>query len=210
MNAGWKHILKKEAMLLSHSRNANFLNRIRVSLHKLADSNKANKHVHKENQTGKLKADEKGVEDFAKCFVEFACDPFGSTHAVVTALHSGEVASVKFEEDFATTHTQGEKCFPDFFKERIFSRNKEFDEIMHRNLWGSFTNQPTSEKNFNPMQNKTVEKQNNAMAEVASLSAVKKVSLEEIMNHRITDEYYVLSSCYWAERETFRMPPYGS
>ena len=42
MKAGWKHILKKETMLLSHSRNANFLNRIRVSMHKLADSKKAN------------------------------------------------------------------------------------------------------------------------------------------------------------------------
>ena len=33
----------------------------RVSMHKLADSKKANKHVHKENQTGRLKGDEKGV-----------------------------------------------------------------------------------------------------------------------------------------------------
>ena len=46
-------------MLLSHTRNANFINRIRVSMHKLADSKKANKHVHKENETGRLKADEK-------------------------------------------------------------------------------------------------------------------------------------------------------
>ena len=44
-------------MLLSHTRNANFINRIRVSMHKLADSKKANKHVHKENET--KKADEK-------------------------------------------------------------------------------------------------------------------------------------------------------
>ena len=157
-----------------------------------------------------MKADEKGVEDFAKCFAAFECDPFGSMHTVVTTLHSGEVASVKLEEDFATAHTQDEKRFPDFFEERIFSRDKEFDAIMGRNWLGSFTNQPTSEKNSNPMQNKTVEKQNKAMGEVASLNAVKKVSLEEIMNHRITDEYYVLQSCYWAEKETSRMPPYGS
>ena len=37
------------------------------------------------------------------------------------------------------------------------------------------------------MQNKTVEMENKAMAEVVSLSA-EKVFLEEIMNHWITDE----------------------
>ena len=53
MKAGWKNILKNETMLLSHTRNVNFINRIRVSMHKLANSKKVNKHVHKENQTGK-------------------------------------------------------------------------------------------------------------------------------------------------------------
>ena len=59
MKPGWKNILKNETMLLSHTRNTNFINRIRVSMHKLTDSKKANKHVHKENLTGMLKADEK-------------------------------------------------------------------------------------------------------------------------------------------------------
>ena len=84
MKAGWKIILKTETMLLSHTRNANFINRIRVSMHKLVESKKANKHIHKENQTGRFKADEKGVQDLANCFVEFECDPFDSTHTVVT------------------------------------------------------------------------------------------------------------------------------
>ena len=59
---------------------------------------------------------------------------------------------------------------------------------MHINSRGSFTNQPASKKNSNPMQNKTIEMENKVMAEVVSLSAEKKVSLEEIMNNRITDE----------------------
>ena len=174
-------------MPLSHNRNANFINRIKVSMHKLADSKKANKHVHKENQSGRLKADEKRVQELANCFAEFECDPFDSTHTVVTTLHSGEVASVKLEEDFATTPTQGEKLVGDFFKERIFSRDKEFDATMQRNSRGSFTNQPKLEKNSNLMQNKTVEMENKVTVEVVSI-AEKKVSLEEIMNHQITDE----------------------
>ena len=58
---------------------------------------------------------------------------------------------------------------------------------MHRNSRGSFTNQPKLEKNSNLMQNKTVEMENKVTVEVVSI-AEKKVSLEEIMNHRITDE----------------------
>ena len=71
MKAGWKNILKNETMLLPHTRNANFMNIIRVSMHKLADSKKANKHVHKENHIGRLTADENGVQDLANYFPEF-------------------------------------------------------------------------------------------------------------------------------------------
>ena len=68
----------------------------------------------------------------------------------------------------------------------MFSTDKEFDhaQTMHRNSWESFTNQPKSGKNSNRMQNKTAEMENNAIAELLSLSAEKKMSLEEIMNHR--------------------------
>ena len=68
---------------------------------------KFHQQVHKENQTVKLKADEKGVKDLTNLFAEFECDPFDSMHTVVTTLHSEEVASVKFKEDFATAHAQG-------------------------------------------------------------------------------------------------------
>ena len=42
-----KIYLKNETTLLSHTRNANFICRIKVFMHKLAGSKKANKHVHK-------------------------------------------------------------------------------------------------------------------------------------------------------------------
>ena len=65
---------------------------------------------------------------------------------------------------------------------------------MHRNSWESFTNQPKSEKNSNRMQNKTAEMESNVIAELFSLNAEKKMSLEEIMNHSITDECLFISN----------------
>ena len=61
---------------------------------------------------------------------------------------------------------------------------------MYRNLRGSFTNQPTSEKNSSPLQNKTIEMENKAMAVAVSLCVGKKEFLEEIMNHQIADECF--------------------
>ena len=98
MKAVWKNILKNETMLLSHTRNATFINRTRVSMHKLADSKKSNKHIHKENQTGSLKAHEKEVQDLASCFVEFECDLFDSKHTVVTSLRSRKVVSINLKK----------------------------------------------------------------------------------------------------------------
>ena len=92
-------------MLLSHTRNANFINRIRVSMRKLADTMNANKHVHKENQTERLKVDEKGVQDVVNCFVGFECNQYDSTHTVATAIHSRKVTFIILEEGFATAHT---------------------------------------------------------------------------------------------------------
>ena len=79
MKADWKNMLKNETMLPSHAENANLINRIRVSMHKLADRKKANKYVHKENQTGRLKVDEKGFQDHVNSFVEFEYDQFDSS-----------------------------------------------------------------------------------------------------------------------------------
>ena len=60
---------------------------------------------------------------------------------------------------------------------------------MSRNSRGSFKNQQTSEKNSNPVQNKSVEMESKAIAEVVFLIAEKKMSLEEIMNHRMTSSF---------------------
>ena len=48
MKAGWKQILQNETLLTTHIRNANFVNPLRVSLHKFADM-KTYESKHKEN-----------------------------------------------------------------------------------------------------------------------------------------------------------------
>ena len=100
MKAVWENVLKNETVLLSHTRSPNLINKIRISTHKLADSKKANKHVHKENQTRRLKAGEEGFQDLANSFLS-------------STLHSEEVASIEPKEDFATAHTFGQKLVAD-------------------------------------------------------------------------------------------------
>ena len=53
MKAGWKSILKNEKMLLTHTRTVNFVNRVRGSLHALANLHDSSEG-HRENSTTRL------------------------------------------------------------------------------------------------------------------------------------------------------------
>ena len=54
MKAGWRRILKNETMLYTHTKNANYVNRIRMSIHNLADMKEHNS-THKENTPTRLR-----------------------------------------------------------------------------------------------------------------------------------------------------------
>ena len=75
MKAGWSHFLKNEPMLLIHTRTVNFINRVRVSLHALANLNSSAKG-HFENSSSRLAIDEQAIHDMDQCLTEFASDPF--------------------------------------------------------------------------------------------------------------------------------------
>ena len=65
-------------MLLSHVRNANLINRIRVCLHVIANMEETSR-CHAENSTSRLRIDEQAVQDLSSCINEFDCDPFDLT-----------------------------------------------------------------------------------------------------------------------------------
>ena len=75
MKAGWLRILKNEKMLLIDSRNVNYVNRVRSSLHAIANST-ISKQQHTENTKTRIKRDEQAVKDICSCITELECDPF--------------------------------------------------------------------------------------------------------------------------------------
>ena len=70
MKSGWKSILKNERMLLTHTLTSNYVNRVRVSLHSLANL-KRSACVHRENTSKRMTLDEKSIQDIDNCLVEF-------------------------------------------------------------------------------------------------------------------------------------------
>ena len=90
MKAGWKRILKNETMLLTHTKTANFVNRVRVSLHQTAKL-KQTSGCHRENTKTRLRLDELAVQDLDNCFVEFEADLFDRSNPKLRTLHSGEI-----------------------------------------------------------------------------------------------------------------------
>ena len=88
MKAGWLRFLENEQMLLSHVRNANLINRIRVCLHVIANMEETSR-CHAENSTSRLRIDEQAVKDLSSCINEFDCDPFNLTTLTLRSLQSG-------------------------------------------------------------------------------------------------------------------------
>eukprot|EP00112_Aurelia_sp_Birch-Aquarium-sp1_P017443 Seg4042.3 transcript_id=Seg4042.3/GoldUCD/mRNA.D3Y31 product="hypothetical protein" protein_id=Seg4042.3/GoldUCD/D3Y31 len=145
MKAGWKKILKNEKMLLIHTRNANSVNRVRVALHAMANVRKATQD-HRENSTIRLQADKQAVQDIDKCLTEFNSKPFDLSNETLGTLQSGMIASDKLVHDFETALDDGEVLVTEFFKERMFSTQKSFDDKMHRNSRYTFDKPPSIEK----------------------------------------------------------------
>ncbi len=190
MKAGWKRILKNEKMLLTHTRTANSVNRVRTSLHTLANLGEYSKG-HKENTTTRLMLDERGVQDLDDCIDEFDCDPFDLNKPTLRSLQSGLIASDDLIKDFDTAHKDGEALVQSFIKERMFSNEKQFDDTLHRNSRHNFSKPPVDrgapkEKKVT----KTDQMENRAMAAIISLAQELEDALDltEVMKHRVTDE----------------------
>lgn len=189
MKAGWKRILKNEKMLLTHTRTVNSVNRVRSSLHALANLKESSKG-HKENTTARLFLDERGVQDLESCIKEFDCDPFDLTKPILRSLQSGMVASDELVADFDTAHSDGESLVQSFFKERMFSNEKKFDATIHRNSRHSFSKPPVAKDASKQKATKTDAMENKAMAEIITLAQNLEdgLVLSEVMEHRVTEE----------------------
>ena len=184
MKSGWKSILKNENMLLTHTLTANYVNRVRVSLHSFANMKKS-ASVHRENTTKRKNLDEKSTQDIDECLIEFDCDPFSQHETQLRTLHSGQLADPTLQNDFATASADGELQFQDFLKKRCFSRTEPFDSTIHRNDRKKFLT-PVVEKTAKVSKSAAME--NEAMCKVVSLCCQENISLSSIMEYRITEE----------------------
>ena len=189
MKAGWKSILKNEKMLFTHTRTVDSVNRVRRSLHELANIKDSSKG-HKENSTKRLLHDELGIQDLDKCLSEFECDPFDEMRPTLRSLQSCMVASDQLVHDFDTAHKDGESLVQSFFKERMFSNVKNFDDTIHRNSRHSFSKPPISKDASQTKVEKTDAMENKAMAQVISLAQKRGCTFElsDVMQYRVTDE----------------------
>lgn len=80
------------------------------------------------------------------------------------------VASDQLVHDFHSAHKDGESLGQSFFKERVFSNVKNFDDIIHRISHHSFSKSPISKDAFQTKVENTDAMENKAMAEVTSLA----------------------------------------
>ena len=122
MKAGWLRISGNEAMLCANIKSTKYINQLRVKLHYIADM-KSYKSGHKENTASRIKLE---VQDIDACIVDFNCDPFDPENVQLRSLQSGQLVSKEVEDDLLSAYEDGETKVKEFFKERIFTRIKEW------------------------------------------------------------------------------------
>ena len=108
VKAGWKRLLKNEKSLLSHVKNANNVNVMRDSLHRMADKRNTVSKFHKENSKLRLSSDEQAIQDMDCLIDEYDRDPFDFSKPELHSLQSGLLASAPLVKDFEMAVTDGE------------------------------------------------------------------------------------------------------
>ena len=171
-------------MFCAHIRSGNYINKLRATLHNICNM-KAYESGHKEKTSARLKADELDVQDINSCIAEFNCDPFDPFNDQIRTLHSGQCTSKDLEEDLLSTANDGEKKVIEFFKERIFSREKDWG-INKSNRKTFLT--PASNDKDSAKKCKTTSMENNAMSNIISKFCGKNITLLDILQYRVTTE----------------------
>ena len=144
---GWKQILKNETIVLCHTRNANYVNRIRLSIHEVAKLKSFNSQVHRVNTYTRMMLDESADLDLENCIVEFDCNPFDPSHTALRTFQSGAIASVALVQDFEMAFKGGDKLLDTFLNDLMFSRKNAFDSMIHKNSRKLFCNPPVDKEN---------------------------------------------------------------
>ena len=188
LKAGWKRLLKNEKGLLSHVKNANNVNAVRDSLHRMADKRNTVSKFHKENSKLRLSTDEQAIQDMDCLIDEYDCDPFDFSKPELRSLQSGLLASAPLVKDFETAVTDGEAALTSFMRERMFAKEKSFNDPIHRKSRCSFGKPPaTDDRQGRVMKSDAME--NRAMSEAVGLAEKHpNFSLSSLFENRVTKE----------------------
>ena len=170
-------------MLCTSIRNTNYINQLRVILHKIAGM-KVYKSGHKENTATRIRLDELGLQDIDSCITDFDCDPFNPANVRLRSLQSVQLVSEEVKDDLLSAFDDGEKKVRESFDERIFSRIKDWGiSKYHRKTFLTVNRKATSVAKYN-----TAEMEDNAMSRVISQCFGTDVTLDDVLENRVTDK----------------------
>ena len=141
LKSGWLAILKNAKQLLSNTRNANNINRIRACVHRHANHKKQGSRKHADCSPSKMKIDEQAVHDISACLTEFLCDSFDQSDQTLRSLQSGSQASAALCADLKSAKPDGEWKVEEFLNERVYSKTKSLNARIPRSKRGNFATQ---------------------------------------------------------------------
>ena len=203
LKSGWIAILKNEKQLLSHTRNANNVNRLRTKIHNDANMKQRNKTPHVDCTPRQIELDEQAMQDILQCITEFDCNPFDDKDQTLRSLQSGLPASTSLVDDFSTAKADGAAKLETFLNERVYSKAIPFYATVTRSKRKNFETQIIETTGDESSSKKVQDMERQALACIVNLVEESGgVDLEEILQHRVTEECLSLFNSNGTMRKT--------
>ena len=188
LKAGWLAILDNEKQLLTNTRNANNVARVRATVMRRA-CQKKQKQKHVECGPLRMRTDEQAVQNIIACMEEFGCDPFDLSDITLRTLQSALPASQELEHDLLTALNDGKAKVEVYLGERIYSKCSSIYDTVHKNSRLTFAHNKLLKPSGENSKQRVGEMERGALAAIVDLVEISNlVDLTQIMKHRITAE----------------------
>ena len=200
LKQGWLNLLHIEKQLFTTIRNVNNVARIKATVEQnLKCVRKNSQHV--DCQPARMRKDEQAVHDIEACLLECEANPYDASHPELRSIQSGIKAPPELLIDTSVALFEGRNQVETFMEERVYAKNHNIKDRMKKNKRKNFDNIQTPTPSSKALSQSQMESA--GLAAVIELAeGTGALTLEHILEHRVTDECLSLYNVDGSMRKT--------
>ena len=199
LKAGWLRLLQNEKQLFVTATNANNVLRVKSTI-KTKLKTKVRDQSHAECQPARMKKDEQAVANILSTLTQFDAQPFDKNNSVLSSRHSGIPATPELIQNLTLALREGKSTVETLLSERVFSKKKKLLDPIPKSKRLTFETITIVKKPSKSLTHAKMEQAGLAAA-VEFAEGVGALSLEQILEFRLTKECLSNVLCRWITKE---------